>query len=147
MNGFGLPLRPPRTLEEFLRDRFEQDESFVHLGMRLGRQMREHVTPREQAHAGTLVDFVLHDAEAAAMVRSYERSRVNAPGESVRTLVEIQAKRYVLDDHNEIGDPESPECDRCEAAAYSCPTVQALCLPYLSHPHFKPEWRARIELR
>jgi len=61
-------------------------------------------------------------------------------------LAEVDAKRRIIDLHDDV----SGGCRTCmdaelsndgpDAAAWPCPTLRLLALPYADHPGYREEW-------
>lgn len=97
----------------FLRARLDEDERIATAAPR----------GHHQIHAGDIVGTVNPDCPDC--VTPYRRGRM---------LVEVEAKRRIIDRHTRcddwgFGDPTT------------CPELMALVQVYADHPDFEPEWK------
>ncbi|MFD3999866.1 DUF6221 family protein [Streptomyces rubiginosohelvolus] len=68
-----------------------------------------------------------------------------------RTLREIEAKRQLLDEHQDVNDGSCGTCvdgkwgypthGGSSPQSYPCRTLRLLALPYSGHPEYKEAWR------
>ena len=102
-------------LVEFLRARFDEDS-----------EVADTTRKNEQFVYGTDRWFASHNNAITSM----------APH---RAVVEVEAKRRILEEHDPAHDP----CDAHDAnfETIPCPTLCMLALPYAEHKDYREEWR------
>ena len=93
----------------------------------------------------------VHEVEpksAAAVFTSLAAPTGTVEMSPARVLAECEAKRRIVELHSNAGaDWNLAYCATCEdrfrhdAAAWPCPTLRALALPFADHPDFQEDWR------
>lgn len=70
-------------------------------------------------------------------------SQLGSPGDPARALVEVEAKRRILDLHAPVIDgTQSSWTWFAGSESESSAIVRLLALPYASHPEYRKEWAA-----
>ncbi|MEW2393093.1 DUF6221 family protein [Streptomyces venezuelae] len=137
-------------LSQFLRDRLDDDETFMRAAIRL-RESGAIVTSTEATEgAFALAEVVRNDPDTAATLTLFTGTGTRAPGEAERVLVEVEAKRRVLARHtpHTMGQCtvcEAPHwdvqvCNHCQRA-WPCPDVLDVAASYTNHHAFPTELR------
>lgn len=133
------------TIVEFVRARLDEDE-----GVARGEITRREVWQRkidQMRRVGEMIGVGLVDFDGPG-----------APGDPVRVLAEVEAKRRILKMHKPVpagygAEPRwedrdyiprvCPSCgvsDGWRDVVAPCPTLRALVLPYADHPDYDPVW-------
>lgn len=135
---------------QFLRDRLNDDETFMQAAIRL-RESGAIVSSTEATEgAFALAEVVRNDPDTVAALTLFTGTGTRAPGEAERVLVEVEAKRRVLDRHaphtmGQCTECEAPHwgvqvCNHCQRA-WPCPDVLDVAAAYTDHRDFAPELR------
>lgn len=127
------------NLVQFVRDRLDEDAV---LAVSVKRDLK--LSPSNP------IEFILacQDFSNAA---TQAAERHIARHDPARVLAEVEAKRYLLDEHQDVNDGFCGTCvdgqwgypthGGSSPQRYPCRTLRFLALPHADHPAYREEWR------
>jgi hypothetical protein len=121
-------------LVQFMRDRLNDDETFMRAAIRLRESGAIVSSPDATEGAFALVEVVQNDPDTAQALTLFTHTGCRAPGEAERVLEEVDSKRRVVEEYANY-QPHDPGYAELELV------VQLLALPYSGHVAYKDRWR------
>jgi hypothetical protein len=125
-------------LVAFLRARLNEDAKLAKSG--------ETWSAFEETQQGTRRVDVDHSIErVVACTRSWRGLHI-ARHDPARVLADVEAKREMVDEHQDVNDGSCahwgyPTHGGSSPQRYPCRTLRLLALPYTDHPDYRDEWR------
>jgi hypothetical protein len=126
-------------LVQFLRNRLNDDVSFMHAAIRLRESGAVTASPAATEGAFALMDVVMSDPDTVDALTLFTRTGTRAPGEAERVLEEVEAKRELLRQYEHLKYDVMPDD---MTGVWALETIlRAFALPYSGHPDYNEAWR------